>query len=126
MKNKKSIISLLTSVLLVMQLCINPIITYADVNAHNIGITNDDKVIAKEETKVKNVYFNKSEVSVGETLEIFADIENLHEGSRVYANIWFPQNNLEYELNYSEELKLYTTNIKMKKTLDIKPLICLE
>ena len=120
MKNKKSIISLLTSVLLVMQLCINPIITYADVNAHNIGTTNDEKVIAKEETKVKNVYFNKSEVSVGETLEIFADIENLHEGSKVYANIWFPQNNLEYELKYSEELKLYTTNIKIEENFRYK------
>lgn len=120
MQNKKSIISLLTSVLLVMQLCINPIITYADVNAHNIGTTNDDKVIAKEETKVKNVYFNKSEVSVGETLEIFADIENLHEGSRVYANIWFPQNNLEYELKYSEELKLYTRNIKVEENFRYK------
>lgn len=120
MKNKKSIISLLTSVLLVMQLCINPIITYADVNVDNIGTTNDDKVIAKEETKVKNVYFNKSEVNVGETLEIFADIENLHEGSRVYANIWFPQNNLEYELKYSEELKLYTTNIKVEENFRYK------
>ena len=118
---KRTIISLLTSVLLVMQLCINPITTYADVNSDVIGETNDE-IMGQELTKVKNLYFNKSEVKVGETLEIFADIENLQEGSKVYVHLWFPQKNLEYELTYSEELKLYTTNIKIEEGFKYKTL----
>lgn len=118
---KRTIISLLTSVLLVMQLCINPITTYADVNSDVIGETNDE-VMGQELTKVKNLYFNKSEVKVGENLEIFADIENLQEGSKVYVHLWFPQKNLEYELTYNEELKLYTTNIKIEEGFKYKTL----
>ena len=118
---KRIINSLLTLGLLVMQLCINPITTYADVNSEVIVGTND-KVIAKEDAKVKNLYFNKSEVKVGETLEIFADIENIQEGNKVYAHLWFPQNNLEYELTYNKELKLYTTNIKIEEGFRYKTL----
>ncbi|MFU7515518.1 LPXTG cell wall anchor domain-containing protein [Clostridium sp. HCS.1] len=122
MKNKKSIISLLTSMLLVMQLCISPIITYADVSNEVIVTDNNDEVIVEDETKVENVRFNKSEVNVGDTLELLANIENLHEGSRVYAQLWFPQNNLEYELKYSEELKLYTAEIKIEESFRYKTL----
>ncbi|WP_308780455.1 hypothetical protein [uncultured Clostridium sp.] len=121
MMKKRIINSLLTLGLLVMQLCINPITTYADVNSEVIVGTND-KVIAKEDAKVKNLYFNKSEVKVGETLEIFADIENIQEGNKVYAHLWFPQNNLEYELTYNKELKLYTTNIKIEEGFRYKTL----
>lgn len=123
MKNKKSIISLLTSMLLVMQLCISPIITYADVSNEVIGKdNNDDEVIVGDDTKVENVRFNKSEVNVGDTLKLLANIENLHEGSRVYAQLWFPQNNLEYELKYNEELKLYTAEIKIEESFRYKTL----
>lgn len=122
MKNKKSIISLLTSMLLVMQLCISPIITYADVSNEVIVTDNNDEVIVEDETKVENVRFNKSEVNVGDTLELLANIENLHEGSRVYAQLWFPQNNLEYEIKYSEELKLYTAEIKIEESFRYKTL----
>ena len=55
MMKKRIINSLLTLGLLVMQLCINPITTYADVNSEVIVGTND-KVIAKEDAKVKNLY----------------------------------------------------------------------
>lgn len=72
--------------------------------------------------KWKIFNFNKSEVKVGETLEIFADIENIQEGNKVYAHLWFPQNNLEYELTYNKELKLYTTNIKIEEGFRYKTL----
>ncbi|MCF0149761.1 MAG: LPXTG cell wall anchor domain-containing protein [Clostridium sp.] len=120
MQNKKSTISLLTSMLLVMQLCINPIITYADVS--NDTIVTNNEVIEGNDTRVENVRFNKSEVNVGDTLELTATIENLHQGSRVYAQLWFPQNNLEHELKYNEELKLYTTEIKIEESFRYKTL----
>ncbi len=120
MKNKKSFISLLTSMLLVIQLCISPIITYADVDEDNIGTDNYNEVIGGEEIKVENIRFSKTEVKVGETLELFANIENLQEGNRVYAQLWFPQNNLEYELTYNEELQLYVAEIEIQESFRYK------
>lgn len=122
MKKKKVIISLFTSMLLVMQLCINPIVTYADVNNENEESTNNDEGIGQKETKVKNIYFNKNEINVGDTLKIFAEIENVPEGSKVYAQLWFPQNPLYYELNYNEELGLYTEDIKIEEAFRYKTL----
>lgn len=122
MKKKKVIISLFTSMLLVMQLCINPIVTYADVNNENEESTNNDEGIGQKETKVKNIYFNKNEINVGDTLKIFAEIENVPEGNKVYAQLWFPQNPLYYELNYNEELGLYTADIKIEEAFRYKTL----
>ena len=99
MKKKRVVISFLTSILLVMQSILNPIVTYADVNNENTEQSNE-AALNLEETKVKELYFNKNELKVGETLEIFARVENVPEGSHLFAHLWFPENPLYYELKY--------------------------
>ncbi|MDU5108548.1 LPXTG cell wall anchor domain-containing protein [Clostridium sp.] len=121
-ENSKRIFSLLISMLLVMQLCNNPIITYADVNDENTQTSNNSENIGKTETEVKEVYFNKEQLKVGETLEIFVDIENLPEGSSAYAFLWFPQNPLYYKLEYNKELGLYTAKVKMEESFKYRTL----
>lgn len=114
MKKKRVVISFLTSILLVMQSILNPMVTYADVNNENTEQSNEI-ALNSEETKVKELYFNKNELKVGETLEIFARVENVPEGSHLFAHLWFPENQLYYELNYNAESRLYTTSVKIEE-----------
>lgn len=121
-KKSKRIFSLLVSMLFVMQLGINPVITYADVNNEDAEKTNYNESTDSQEIEVKNIYFNKNEFKVGETLEIFADIENVSEENTIYAFLWAPQTPLYYKLSYNEELGLYTASVEIEESFVYKTL----
>lgn len=84
-----------------MQLGINPVITYADVNNEDAEKTNYNESTDSQEIEVKNIYFNRNEFMIGKTLEIFADIENGSEGNTIYEFLWAPQTPFYYKLSYN-------------------------
>ena len=120
MKKKKIIVYLLASIILGMQLNYSYTIAYADVNNKGLEVNNNNQSVNLN--KVKNINFNKNELRIGETLEVYVDIEKLDNASSVYAQFWFPGNPLYYELKYNEKLGLYTANIKIEESFKYKTL----
>lgn len=116
-KKSKRIFSLLVSILFVMQLGINPVITYADVNNEDAEKTNYNESTDSQEIEVKNIYFNRNEFMVGETLEIFADIENVSEENTIYEFLWAPQTPFYYKLSYNEKLGIYKVSFDITEDM---------